>query len=62
MTLLTLSSECLGSGTLDFSEFVNMMVKMLAEDDEEEKYREAFRVFADKDGPNRGLIPTAELR
>ena len=47
------------TGTLDFPEFVNLMAKMLEEDNEEEEVREAFRAF-DRDGD--GLITTEELK
>ena len=40
---------CLGNGTIDFEEFINMMARKMRETDSEEELREAFRVF-DKDG------------
>jgi len=40
---------CVGNGTIDFDEFLNMMAKKMKETDSEEELREAFRVF-DKDG------------
>ena len=35
----------LGSGTVDFPEFLNMMAKKIGTTDSEEEIREAFRVF-----------------
>ena len=41
----------LGSGTVDFPEFLNMMAKKMEDNDSEEEIKEAFRVFgARKDG------------
>jgi len=42
-------SGCVGNGTIDFEEFINMMARKMRETDSEEELREAFRVF-DKDG------------
>jgi len=36
---------CVGSGTVDFPEFLNMMAKKIHSTDSEEEIREAFRVF-----------------
>jgi len=55
--------ECLscylGNGTIDFEEFLHMMLKKMKDTDSEEEIREAFRVF-DKDG--NGFISADELR
>uniref|UniRef100_A0A663EY60 EF-hand domain-containing protein n=1 Tax=Aquila chrysaetos chrysaetos TaxID=223781 RepID=A0A663EY60_AQUCH len=48
-----------GNGTIDFPEFLTMMVRKMKDTDSEEEIREAFRVF-DKDG--NGYISAAELR
>ncbi|OWF37728.1 calmodulin-A-like isoform X2 [Mizuhopecten yessoensis] len=48
-----------GNGTIDFPEFLAMMVNQLQGASNDEELREAFRVF-DKDG--NGLISAAELR
>jgi calmodulin len=48
-----------GSGTVDFPEFLTMMVRKIKDVDADEEIREAFRVF-DKDG--NGFISAAELR
>lgn len=48
-----------GNGTIDFSEFLSMMVKKMKDADSEDEIKEAFRVF-DKDG--NGFISAAELR
>lgn len=48
-----------GNGTIDFPEFLSMMVRQLRECADDEELREAFRVF-DKDG--NGFISAAELR
>lgn len=50
---------CLGSGTIDFEEFLAMMSKKYSEEDLESDIREAFRIF-DKDG--NGIISASELR
>lgn len=47
------------SGTIDFSEFLQMMAKKYSEEDLEGDIREAFRIF-DKDG--NGFISASELR
>uniref|UniRef100_V9LG86 Calmodulin like 3 n=1 Tax=Callorhinchus milii TaxID=7868 RepID=V9LG86_CALMI len=48
-----------GSGTIDFPEFVAIMVRKMNDTDAEEEFREVFRLF-DKDG--NGYIGAAELR
>lgn len=48
-----------GNGTIDFSEFLTLMVSKMKDTDTEEELREAFKVF-DKDG--NGFISAAELR
>lgn len=48
----------LGSGTIDFPEFLTMMARKMRDSDTEEELREAFRVF-DKD--ENGYISAAEL-
>ena len=48
-----------GSGTIDFPEFLTIMVKKLHDNDTEEQLREAFKVF-DKNGD--GFITAAEVR
>ncbi|KAK6170330.1 hypothetical protein SNE40_018744 [Patella caerulea] len=48
-----------GNGTIDFSEFLAMMIRRLNDIEGEEEIREAFRVF-DQDG--NGFISAAELR
>lgn len=52
-------SFILGSGTVDFIEFIRLMAKKFVEVDLESDIREAFRIF-DKDGS--GLISADELR
>ena len=47
------------SCTIDFPEFLNMMVRKMKDTDSEEEIKEAFKVF-DKDG--NGYISAAELR
>lgn len=47
-----------GNGTIDFSEFLQMMTKHMKETDNECELREAFKVF-DKDG--NGTISKSEL-
>ena len=47
-----------GNGTIDFAEFLTMMVRMMKNTDSEEEIRETFKVF-DKDGD--GTITTKEL-
>ena len=50
----------LGSGTVDFAEFLNMMAKKMgSSDNEDAEIREAFRVF---DGGRQGYIAASELR
>merc|ERR1711994_1238668 len=48
-----------GGGSVDFTEFLTMMVKKMKDTDTEDDIREAFRVF-DKDG--NGYITMEELR
>jgi len=48
-----------GNGTIDFPEFIDMMVRKIRDKDAEEEIKEAFRVF-DKDG--NGFISASELR
>ena len=50
---------CIGSGTVDFPEFLNMMAKKIQSTDSEEEIREAFRVF---DRQKTGHISGQELR
>ena len=47
------------SGTIEFSEFLNLMARKMKDSDSEEQLKEAFRVF-DKD--QNGFISAAELR
>ncbi|XP_031100602.1 calmodulin-3-like [Ipomoea triloba] len=48
-----------GSGTVDFNEFVGLMSKKLKDNEAEEEFKAAFRIF-DKD--HNGLISPDELR
>ncbi|XP_060062994.1 calmodulin-like [Ylistrum balloti] len=48
-----------GSGTVDFDEFVEMMIRFMKNIDPETEMRDAFKVF-DKDG--NGYISAMELR
>lgn len=48
-----------GSGTVDFDEFVEMMIRFMKNIDPETEMRDAFKVF-DKDG--NGYISASELR
>ena len=48
-----------GSGTIEFSEFLNLMARKMRDSDSEEQLKEAFRVF-DKD--QNGFISAFELR
>jgi Ca2+-binding EF-hand superfamily protein len=48
-----------GSGTIEFSEFLNLMAKKMKDTDAEEELVEAFKVF-DKEGD--GLVSIDELR
>ncbi|KAB2014640.1 hypothetical protein ES319_D09G240500v1 [Gossypium barbadense] len=48
-----------GNGTIEFSEFLNLMARKMQETDAEEELKEAFRVF-DKD--LNGYISASELR
>lgn len=48
-----------GSGTVDFNEFLGLMSKKLKDNEAEEEFRAAFKVF-DKD--HNGLISPDELR
>ncbi|XP_048609122.1 calmodulin-1-like [Brassica napus] len=47
-----------GNGTIDFSDFLNLMAKKMKDTDSKEELKEAFRVF-DKD--QNGFISAAEL-
>ncbi len=47
------------SGTIEFSEFLNLMARKMKDSDSEEQLKEAFRVF-DKD--QDGFISAIELR
>ena len=49
-SLLTLYYICIsGNGTIDFEEYVQMMVRRVQDVDEEEELRKSFKIF-DKDG------------
>ncbi|KAF3663584.1 Calmodulin-3 [Capsicum annuum] len=48
-----------GNGTIEFTEFLNLMAKKIKETDGEEELKEAFKVF-DKD--QNGYISATELR
>ena len=48
-----------GNGTIDFTEFLQMMAKKMKDTDTEQELIDAFHVF-DKDG--NGFISAAELR
>lgn len=48
-----------GNGTIDFTEFLDMMTKHMKETDNEQELREAFKVF-DTDGS--GKISSGELK
>ncbi|XP_038902291.1 calmodulin-like protein 11 [Benincasa hispida] len=48
-----------GNGTIEFTEFLNLMAKKIKETDAEEELKEAFKVF-DKD--QNGYISATELR
>ncbi|XP_059317942.1 calmodulin-3-like [Lycium ferocissimum] len=48
-----------GNGTIEFTEFLNLMAKKMRETDGEEEFKEAFKVF-DKD--QNGYISATELR
>ena len=56
---MPLETSLLGSGTVDFPEFLNMMARKIGHTDSEEEIREAFRVF-DKAG--QGYVEADELR
>uniref|UniRef100_A0A452GNV2 EF-hand domain-containing protein n=1 Tax=Gopherus agassizii TaxID=38772 RepID=A0A452GNV2_9SAUR len=47
-----------GSGTIDFPEFLSMMVRKMRDTDSEEEIQEAFRVFNED---RNGCISVAEL-
>ncbi|CAH9095491.1 unnamed protein product [Cuscuta epithymum] len=47
-----------GNGTIEFSEFINLMAKKIKETDEDEEIKEAFKVF-DKD--QNGYISASEV-
>ncbi|XP_020273741.1 calmodulin-like [Asparagus officinalis] len=47
------------NGTIDFSEFLNLMARKMKDTDSEEELREAFKVF-DKD--QNGFISAAEVK
>ncbi len=51
--------DYIGSGTVDFAEFLNMMAKKMQNTDSEEEIREAFRVF---DAERNGYVSTEEMR
>jgi calmodulin len=48
-----------GDGTIDFSEFLDLMARKMKDADSDEELKEAFKVF-DKD--QNGFISAAELR
>merc|ERR1712150_334668 len=48
-----------GSGSVDFTEFVELMIKREAEKETPEDLKQAFRVF-DKDG--NGFVSTSEIK
>ena len=48
-----------GSGTIEFSEFLNLMAKKMKDTDAEEELVEAFKVF-DKEG--NGKVSIEEIR
>nr|GMD80252.1 calmodulin-like protein 11 [Ipomoea batatas] len=48
-----------GNGTIEFTEFLNLMAKKMKETDAEEELKEAFKVF-DKD--QNGYISASEAR
>ena len=48
-----------GSGSVDFQEFVELMIKREAEKETPEDLKQAFRVF-DKDG--NGFVSTSEIK
>ena len=48
-----------GSGTIDFSEFLNLMAKKMKDTDAEEEIVEAFKVF---DKESNGFVSIEELR
>ncbi|KAI3385118.1 hypothetical protein SNEBB_002577 [Seison nebaliae] len=48
-----------GSGTVDFEEFLALMIKKTKEAEDEQELREAFRVL---DKNNRGVIDVADLK
>ena len=48
-----------GSGCIEFEEFLKLMTKLMKDSNEEEELRNSFKVF-DKDG--NGYISAAELR
>ena len=48
-----------GSGTVDFPEFLNMMARKMESFDSEDEVREAFRVF---DYNRTGFIPVEEMK
>ena len=48
-----------GNGTIDFSEFLEMMARKMQDTDAEEEIEQAFKVF-DKDG--NGYISASELK
>ncbi|XP_023933127.1 20 kDa calcium-binding protein-like, partial [Lingula anatina] len=53
------SNICIGSGYIDFDEFLILYVRKLIEDEDEKELREAFRVL---DKQKTGSIPVEDLR
>merc|ERR1719411_1883010 len=55
---LIMESDLNGDGTIDFKEFINMMRRKSADQDQTEELRQAFRLF---DKNNDGYIDAKEL-